>query len=174
MYKNSLFFSTIFFFSNAMSMDTKNLAIVSSEKLFTITLKGQEIYTTNVKKNKTVPFNHNCWVTIAAISLPGNFIATGSGTSQARLFSRKEKKEIKKFALQSSVTALAFDPYEKHLAIASSDKKVHIFNLITHDKITSFDCDKNIFAIQFISSGNRLKAEFSDSTMRISASKETQ
>jgi WD40 repeat protein len=161
MYNKSIFLLATFFLSIAL------IGMETNKELFTISLDGQQIYVTDIKNNKTVPFNHNCWVTIAAISKSGKFISTGSGTSQARLFDRKKEQQIHTFNLGSSVTAFDFAPCENHLAIASNANKVHIFNLTTYDEIKTVDHNSRIFSINFISSGNQLSTKFSNDTMHI-------
>lgn len=140
----------------------------TNKELFTINLTDQQIYVTDIKNNKTVPFNHNCWVTTAAISKSGKFIVTGSGTNYARLFNRQEKQQIYTFDLRNSVTAFGFSPCDNYLAIASNANRIHIFNLTTYDEIKTVDHNNRIFSINFISSGNQLSTKFSNDTMHIS------
>src|SRR5690242_8044284 len=93
----------------ALCLNHALIGMETNKELFTISLDGQQIRITDVINNETIPFNHNCWVTIAAISQSGKFIATGSGTNHARLFDRKKEQQIHTFNLGSSVTALGFD-----------------------------------------------------------------
>lgn len=171
-HKTIIFFTIIYLNSSLIGMETKNLAIESSKELFTISLDDQKINITNVTTNKTVPFNHNCWVNITTISKSGKFIATGSGTNQARLFDRQKEQQINIFNLTSSVTAFRFSPCEKQLAIASNDKHLHIFDVTTYDKIATIKLYANVFELKFISSGNQLLTESHGDTICIFAKEE--
>ena len=161
MYNKNIFFLVTFFLSTAL------IGMETNKELFTISLDGQKIHITDITKNETVLFNHNCWVTIAAISQSGKYIVTGSGTNQARLFDRKKEQQIHMFDLGSSVTAFGFSPCENHLAIASNANKMRIFDLTTYGKIKTVNHDSRIFSINFISSGNQLSTKFSNDTMHI-------
>lgn len=109
-----------------------------------------------VTNKKQISFEYNYWNTIISASQSTKYFATGSGTSQARLFDIEQNKEISTLQLQGSVTAFAFDASETLLAIASNDQMIRIFDIPTCIEIASFSHNRHISTICFGPSGKTL------------------
>lgn len=151
--------SSIFFDTNNKALGIKSNIV--HKKIEIIDLSTNQ---------KQISFKYNEWIQIIAASRSKKYIATGSGTSRARLFDTQQEREIRSFELQGLVTALAFNKFEKLIAIASNDPVVHIFDLQKRDPIdpiATLPHKKYVSTLCFGSTGKTLATGSYDGKVRI-------
>ncbi|MBL0882077.1 MAG: hypothetical protein IBJ16_01800 [Chitinophagaceae bacterium] len=70
-----------------------------------------------------------------AIDPSGRFVVTGGDDQQIRLYQYKDLKLIKTFPVNSMIRRMEWQPNGQLLAVATSDKKMHLRNMLTGDSI---------------------------------------
>ena len=73
-----------------------------------------------------------------AIDHSGRFVATGGDDQMIRLYQYKDLKLIKTFPIHSMIRRMEWQPYGQLLAVATSDRKMHLRNVATGDSIPLF------------------------------------